>query len=240
MQTINYRIIIMKIYDLRSDTITIPSIEMRKAMMRAEVGDDVYGEDPTVNRLQETAAELTGKKAALFVSSGSMGNLISIFIHAGQGKEVLTHRDSHIIHHELSSGPALAGAALIGLDGERGKLSPETVSAALRPDQYDMCRSGMIEVENTIGGVFYRKEELKALYELAGKNSLPPPHGRRQGSSTPRWPQGCRSGRSPHTRDSVTLLPVEGARCAGRFGPLRQRRVHKGGTENSERCSAEG
>lgn len=163
----------MKIYDLRSDTITRPSLEMRKAMMRADVGDDVYGEDPSINKLQEMGARLTGKRDALFVSSGSMGNLISIFIHAGQGKEVLTHKDSHIIHHELSSASALAGSALIGLDGGRGKISPADIEDALRPDQYYMCKSGMIEIENTIGGVYYRYEELKAMAEFARKKGLP-------------------------------------------------------------------
>jgi len=146
---------------------------MRKAIMRADVGDDVYGEDHSINKLQEMGAKITGKKEALFVSSGSMGNLISIFIHAGRGKEVLTHKDSHIIHHELSSASALAGSALMGLDGDRGKLSPGSIEQALRPDIYYMSKSGMIEIENTIGGVYYRQEELKALSEFAKKKSLP-------------------------------------------------------------------
>jgi threonine aldolase len=163
----------MKTYDLRSDTITKPSVEMRKAMMKAEVGDDVYGEDPTINKLQKKAAELTGKQDSLFISSGSMGNLISIFLHAGQGREVLTHKSSHIIHHELSSASALAGAALIGLEGDRGKITPETIKAAIRPDIYYMPRSGMIELENTIGGVYYREEELKAIAALAKEHNLP-------------------------------------------------------------------
>lgn len=163
----------MKTYDLRSDTITKPSDAMRRAMMNAEVGDDVYGEDPSINRLQEMAAELTGKEAAIFVSSGSMGNLISIFLHAGQGREVLCHKDSHIIHHELSSGSALAGAALIGLEGERGILTPGVLTPAVRPDQYDMCRSGMVEIENTIGGTCYSREQLEAVSGFARKNGLP-------------------------------------------------------------------
>lgn len=151
---------------------------MRRAMAEAEVGDDVYAEDPSINRLQEMAAKLTGKEAALFVSSGSMGNLISIFIHAGRGREVICHKDSHIIHHELSAGAALAGAALIGLEGARGKLTPQVLSTALRPDQsraenYDACRTGMIELENTIAGVFYRRAELEAVAGLARANSLP-------------------------------------------------------------------
>ncbi|MDC7225784.1 MAG: low specificity L-threonine aldolase [Spirochaetales bacterium] len=163
----------MKTYDLRSDTITKPTDAMRKAMAAAEVGDDVYFEDPSINKLQEMAAELTGKEAALFVSSGSMGNLISIFLHAGQGREVLCHRDSHIIHHELSSGSALAGAALIGLEGGRGKLNPGALSSAVRPDRYDNCRSGMVELENTINGVYYRRVELKAVSDFAVAAGLP-------------------------------------------------------------------
>ena len=168
----------MKKYDLRSDTITKPTEGMRRAMAEAEVGDDVYSEDPSVNLLQEKAAELTGKEAALFVSSGSMGNLISIFLHAGAGREVLCHRDSHIIHHELSSGAALAGAAIMGLGGARGKISPAELEPAVRPDQnnpknYDACRSGMIEIENTIAGVYYRKSELESLSAFARENGLP-------------------------------------------------------------------
>ncbi len=167
----------MKTFDLRSDTITKPTDAMRKAIMNAEVGDDVYSEDPTVNRLQKLAAELTAKEAALFVSSGSMGNLISIFIYAGRGREVLCHKDSHIIHHELSSGSALAGAALIGLEGSRGKISSYVLEDSIRPDQnngshYDSCRSGMIEIENTIAGVFYRKEELKDISDFARSRGI--------------------------------------------------------------------
>ncbi len=151
---------------------------MRRAMMNAEVGDDVYAEDPTINRLQELAAELTGKESALYVSSGSMGNLISIFLHAGQGREVLCHKDSHIIHHELSSGSALAGAALVGLEGARGKLNTAVLEAAVRPDphnpaNYDLCRSGMIEIENTIAGVYYRRNELEDISAFARVHKLP-------------------------------------------------------------------
>ncbi len=168
----------MKQYDLRSDTITKPTAEMRKAMSEAEVGDDVYFEDPTINRLQEKAAELTGKEASLFVSSGSMGNLISIFLHAGRGREVYCHKDSHIINHELSSASVIAGASLIGLDGERGKLSPEKIIPALRPESnnysnYDACRSGMIEIENTISGTYYRRHELEAVSKTARDHGIP-------------------------------------------------------------------
>ena len=100
----------MKIFDLRSDTITKPTEEMKKAIYDAEVGDDVYGEDPTINRLQEKAAELVGKEAALFVPSGSMGNLIPIYLNCGKGNELIAHKLSHILHYEMTSLASIAGS----------------------------------------------------------------------------------------------------------------------------------
>ena len=166
----------MKTYDLRSDTVTRPSREMRAAMAKAEVGDDVYREDPTINKLQEKAAEITGKRAALFVPSGSMGNLIAIYIQAGKGKEVLTHKNSHIIHYELSSAAALAGAALIGLDGDRGILTPKAVEPLIRENIYYMPVTGLIEIENTHnkeGGTVYNQNQLKSLSDTAKKFKIP-------------------------------------------------------------------
>ena len=163
-------------YDLRSDTITKPTDAMRRAMAEAEVGDDVYGEDPTINRLQDMAAELTGKQAALFVPSGSMGNLIAIYLQAGKGREVLTHKSSHIIHYELSSAAAVAGASLIGLDGERGILTGEVIDAAVRPDIYYMPVSGLIEIENTHnkeGGTVYSGKQLRDVRAAADRHGLP-------------------------------------------------------------------
>ncbi|MBI9101720.1 MAG: low specificity L-threonine aldolase [Spirochaetales bacterium] len=163
--------------DLRSDTITRPSREMRKAMARAEVGDDVYAEDPTVNELQKKAAQITGKKDALFVSSGSMGNLIPLMILAGRGKEVLTHKNSHIIHYELSSCAAIAGVTPIQVEGERGILTPKNLESHLRDESaYDMPRVGLIEIENSHnkeGGTCYTKDQLKDLQDFAKKNRIP-------------------------------------------------------------------
>src|SRR5437879_7159162 len=96
--------------DLRSDTVTLPSAEMRAAMYRAEVGDDVYGEDPTINHLHELAAERAGKEAALFVPSGSMGNAIAVLIHAGRGQAAIVGDQSHIYHSE-AGGPATLGGS---------------------------------------------------------------------------------------------------------------------------------
>lgn len=165
----------MKQYDLRSDTLTRPNKEMRKAMYIADVGDDVYAEDPTVNKLQEMAAKITGKKAALFVPSGSMGNLIALYINCGKGNEVLTHKNSHIMHYELSSVAAIAGAMPIAVEGARGILTPIELEKHLRPDIYYMSKVKMIEIENSHnkeGGTCYKLNELKAVSDFAKKNNF--------------------------------------------------------------------
>lgn len=165
----------MKTYDLRSDTLTLPSKDMRKAMYLADVGDDVYAEDPTINKLQDLAARITGKRAALFVSSGSMGNLIPIYLNAGKGGEVLTQKNSHIIHYELSSISALAGAMPVAVEGERGILTPAELEKHVRPDIYYMPRVKMVEIENSHnkeGGTCYKLNELKAVSDFARKNNL--------------------------------------------------------------------
>lgn len=161
-----------KLYDLRSDTLTLPTREMRKAMYRADVGDDVYGEDPTVIRLQELGAKLTGKKEAIFLPSGSMGNLIPLMIKGGRGNEVLAQKNSHILHYELSSAAALAGATVVAVEGERGILKPEELEKHLRPDIYYMPRITMVSVENTHnkeGGTCYTLEELKGVGDFCKK-----------------------------------------------------------------------
>jgi threonine aldolase len=164
-----------KIYDLRSDTLTLPTREMRKAMYRADMGDDVYGEDPTVIRLQELGAKITGKKEALFIPSGSMGNLIPLMLKGGRGNEVLAQSNSHILHYELSSAAALAGVTVVPVEGERGILKPQELEKHLRPDIYYMPRVSMVSVENTHnkeGGSCYTLEELKAVGEFCKKHNL--------------------------------------------------------------------
>lgn len=162
----------MKPYDLRSDTITRPVAPMREAMAKAEVGDDVYFEDPTINRLEAMSAELLGKEAALFVSSGSMGNLIPLFINAGRAAEVLTHSNSHIVQHEVGAVSALAGVLPIGIDAPRGILTAQLLEPHIKPLSYDLARTAMIEVENTIGGVCYPLETLQDIYQLAKSRGL--------------------------------------------------------------------
>jgi len=165
----------VKPYDLRSDTITRPSRDMRKAMYRAEVGDDVYGEDPSVNDLQRLAARITGKRDALFVPSGSMANLIALYIGCGRGNEVLAHEKGHILHYELNSAAAIAGVHGVPIKGERGILVPENLYKHLRPDIYYMPRVTMIEIENTHnreGGSCYSLQDLKNLWDFARKYNL--------------------------------------------------------------------
>ncbi|MEA4860531.1 MAG: GntG family PLP-dependent aldolase [Sphaerochaeta sp.] len=162
----------MKQYDLRSDTITKPTLEMRKVMASAEVGDDVYREDPTTTRLEALAAELTGKPKALFVSSGCMGNLISLYLQAGRSNEVLTASNSHIIQHEIGSISAIAGVLPITIDVPRGVLSAADLAGKVKSGSYDMATTTLIEVENTIGGYCYPLENLEGIKDFAQTHQL--------------------------------------------------------------------
>lgn len=149
---------------------------MRKAMYEAEVGDDVFKEDPTVNKLEEYAAELIGKEAALFVSSGVMGNQICLNYHTSPGDEVICERDSHIFNYESGSPAALSGIQLNVIDCTNGVMDPDVVEAAIRPvSAYYMPRSKVIEVENThnrAGGVIQPLENISALKQIADKYNL--------------------------------------------------------------------
>src|SRR5947208_6420579 len=119
--------------DLRSDTVTRPTPEMRRAMMDAEVGDDVYGEDPTVNRLEHRAAEIAGKEAALFVPTGTMGNTIAIKLLTEHGQEVIADSRAHLVDYELSMTAWFSGCIIRTIETARGLLSWEQVRRAIRP-----------------------------------------------------------------------------------------------------------
>jgi threonine aldolase len=165
----------MKPFDLRSDTLTLPSAGMRKAMAEAEVGDDVYGEDPTVNKLQEMAAEITGKEAALFVSSGSMGNLIPIYLNCGRGNELLIESHGHSVQHELAGVTAIAGSLPIMIPAPKGILSPSLLEPWIQPDIYYCAHTRMVVMENThnaAGGTFYPMLALKEMGDFARKRKL--------------------------------------------------------------------
>src|SRR6266545_7045384 len=152
----------MRSVDLRSDTVTRPTPEMRRAMAEAEVGDDVYGEDPTVNRLQERAAQLLGFEAALWVPSGVMGNEIAIRILTVPGQEVLAEERSHVVQYELAGMAVLSGVVPRTVAGEDGRLRPQDVRAAVKPRVYYRSEIGLAVLENThnlAGGTFYTVDQ---------------------------------------------------------------------------------
>ncbi len=156
--------------DLRSDTVTRPSAGMRKAMAEAEVGDDVYGEDPTVNRLQECAASLLGKEAALFVPSGTMANQTSLLAHTRPGDEIILERGSHILNHEAGGLAALAGVQTFVLDGKRGIIEPEQVEEAVRFPDVHFPPTRLVWIENTHnrgGGTVFPLEKMKEIRAVA-------------------------------------------------------------------------
>ncbi len=162
--------------DLRSDTITRPTEKMRRAMYEAEVGDDVYGEDPTVNRLEEKSAQITGKEAAMYVSSGTMGNQVAILTHTSPGTEVIMEADAHIYYYEAAAASVFAGIQPRPLPGSKGVLSPELVEKAIRPDDIHLPPTSLICLENTHnrgGGKIVPLENMKAIHELACRYRLP-------------------------------------------------------------------
>lgn len=146
------------IVDLRSDTVTRPSAAMRRAMAEAEVGDDVYGEDPTVNRLQERAAEIFGREAALFVPSGSMGNLIAIKVWTQPSNEVICEQRGHINQYELASMSAVAGCMPRTTPAPDGILTWDLIEPLIRPKTYYYSQTALVSLENTHnmhGGTVY-------------------------------------------------------------------------------------
>jgi threonine aldolase len=166
----------MRIIDLRSDTVTKPTEAMREAMARAEVGDDVYGEDPTVNRLQEMAAGLLGKKAALFVPSGTMANQLAIRVHTQPGQEVIAESRAHIIRYEQGAAAALAGVQLHWVTGDRGIMGPEHIEAAIRPKDPHSIQTALICLENTHnagGGTIYPLSTIERIRAVASAHAIP-------------------------------------------------------------------
>ncbi len=165
----------MAVIDLRSDTVTKPTAGMRQAMANADVGDDVYGEDPTVNRLETMAAELLGKEAGLFVPTGVMGNQLSIRMHTQPGDEVLIESTAHIIRYEGGAASSLSGVQLSCVPGTRGLLSPKDVETAIRrPDLHTppttlLC---LEQTHNVGGGSVYPLETIHQLTDLARRHGL--------------------------------------------------------------------
>lgn len=162
--------------DLRSDTITKPTQAMREAMYHAEVGDDVYKEDPTVNKLEEIAAEMLGKEAALFVTSGTQGNQVAVLAHAKPGDEIILEADSHIFYYEAAAASALAGVQTRTIQGSRGKMPVEQIKKAIRGKDIHLPKTALIALENThnrAGGAILPPSYMKEVYQLAQEKQIP-------------------------------------------------------------------
>jgi threonine aldolase len=166
----------MKTIDLRSDTFTLPPPEMRRAMAEAELGDDMVGEDPTVNRMQEMAAELTGKEAALLTTSGTMSNLLALLSHCRRGDEVIVGVDSHMVIFEVGGAWSVAGVGLRTVRNDvRGRLDMAEVRGTIRRPDFHQPGTSLICVENThnrCGGAVLGEEDLSSVRDLADEHSL--------------------------------------------------------------------
>lgn len=162
--------------DLRSDTVTKPTPEMRRAMAEAEVGDDVYGEDPTVNRLEERAAQIFGREAAIFVPTGTMGNQIAIKIHTHHGQEIICEERGHIFNYELATLAAFSGCLVRPIFGEDGALTWADIKKRIAPGIYYKAQTGLVSLENThnmAGGTIYRQEAADEICDEVHKIGLP-------------------------------------------------------------------
>lgn len=167
--------LILKMIDLRSDTVTRPSKNMLDAMMSAEVGDDVFGEDPTVNRLQEMCAELTGKEAALFTPTGVMANQLAIKGHIQPGDEVIVESESHIFNYETAAPSIISNAQLYPVRGDDGVIKLQDMKRAVRTNEYYFPRTWLICLENThnrAGGVILPIENIKEISGFARENNI--------------------------------------------------------------------
>jgi len=159
--------------DLRSDTVTRPSAGMYEAMMSAPTGDDVYGDDETVNRLESKVAELLGKEAALFVSSGTQSNLAAMLCHCGRGEEVITGDEYHVSEAEARGASVLGGLSICPLPtDEQGGLRPEQVSVAIKPDNVHFPVSRLLCLENTVSGNVQSADNINALCEAGRDGGL--------------------------------------------------------------------
>jgi threonine aldolase len=166
----------MRVIDLRSDTFTLPTDEMRRAMYEAEVGDDVYGEDPTVNRLELRSAALLGKEAGLFTVSGTMSNLLALLTHTRAGDEVLVGSESHILWYEVGGASALGGVLLRTVPNEEdGSLDLNRVRATIRPDDLHYPPTALLCLENThnrCGGTVITPEYTASACDLAQRHGM--------------------------------------------------------------------
>ena len=165
----------MPVYNLLSDTVTKPTLPMLSAMMQAEVGDDVFGEDPTVNALQQYVAEMFGHEAALFCPSGTMTNQIAIKVHTQPLDEVICDKDSHIYQYEVGGYGFHSGVHISLLDGAFGKINAAQIAAAIKPEADWYPRTRLVVLENTCnrgGGGYYTLDEIKPIRDLCLERNL--------------------------------------------------------------------
>lgn len=164
----------MQYFDFRSDTVTLPTDEMRRAMFDAEVGDDVYGDDPTVRALEEKSAILLGKEAALFVPSGTFGNQLAILTHTKRGDEVILGDACHIMMHEVGAAAVISGVQLRQVPTTNGSMSVKNIERFIRSEDIHYPDTGLICVENAhSSGAVIKLSEMKSIYEVAKKHNLP-------------------------------------------------------------------
>ncbi|MFC2020586.1 low-specificity L-threonine aldolase [Chloroflexota bacterium] len=166
----------MQTIDLRSDTVTQPTDEMRQAMYEAEVGDDVFGEDPTINQLEELAAHMTGKEAALFTTSGTMANLIAVLTHTHPGNEIIVGSEAHNFWHEVGGASALGGVVMHTVPNEEnGQMNLDMVEQTIRQENIHFPETTLLCLENThnrCGGAVITPEYTDAFTELAHKHGV--------------------------------------------------------------------
>ena len=201
--------------DLRSDTVTQPTADMRRAMFAAAVGDDVFGEDTTVNALQEKAARLLGKEAALFVASGTMANQLSVKAHTQPGDEVIIEAGAHAMNFEGGAGAVLSGVQFFGVPGSRGIIDAAQVEAAIRIDDVHFPVSRLIVIENTHnrgGGSVFPLGKIQQIRELATRRGL-----RMHMDGARLWNACVATGTSPAAYaapfDSVSVCLSKGLGC---------------------------
>lgn len=164
----------MRYIDLRSDTVTQPTDEMREAMAKAIVGDDVYGDDPTICLLEKKAAEYASKEAALFVPSGTMGNQLAVMTHTNRGNEIIVEENCHIVQHEVGAAAVLSGVQLRTIKGTKGIMDPKDVSKAIRETDIHYPQTGLICMENALSnGTVVPLARMKEIYDIAKNNSIP-------------------------------------------------------------------
>jgi len=167
-------VLVLRYIDLRSDTVTQPTDEMREAMANAIVGDDVYGDDPTICLLEEKAAKYTGKEAALFVPSGTMGNQLAVMTHTRRGNEIIAEENCHIVQHEVGAVAVLSAVQLRTIKGHKGIMEPQAVEKAIRENDIHYPETGLICMENALSnGTVVPLARMKEIFDIAKNHEIP-------------------------------------------------------------------